>query len=284
MPKHMHNINVEFDLKYPRKETIKLKPYLCTCINLKVALEISATTIVQLAFRNSLAKKRINIKGGIIDTRYIGNIIAMLQNDSEKTYIIESNEKIAQAIFLLLVKIAQLVSVEKKEELRITTRKISEFGSMSRINIPYMLAIEKRVKNQVQIFEAETTMCESGKIGFNNLYIPAKSPKHIKISIYNTTGDVFKIPKETTIRYLSTEVEEQLPNLISDFLQLCEYVNIISQIIYEQSKYYLLQTKQLEQMNLKNLDSLQQMQFKILLNNFNDIFASKNKFGRTDII
>ncbi|KAG9294917.1 hypothetical protein G9A89_003257 [Geosiphon pyriformis] len=53
-----HNINAEFDLRYPGKDAIKLKPHLCTCIDLKIALEISVTIIVQLAFRNSLAKKK----------------------------------------------------------------------------------------------------------------------------------------------------------------------------------------------------------------------------------
>ncbi|KAG9298630.1 hypothetical protein G9A89_012698 [Geosiphon pyriformis] len=33
-----------------------------------------------------------------------------------------------------------------------------------------------------------------------------------------------------------------------------------------------------------NLDPFQQMQLKMLLNNFNDIFASKNEFGQTNII
>ncbi|KAG9289294.1 hypothetical protein G9A89_007855 [Geosiphon pyriformis] len=106
MPKCVHNTNAKFNLRYPRKDAIKLEPYLCTCIDLKVALEILATTMVQLASRSSLAKKGINIREGIIDARYIGNIIAMLQNNLEKTYIIEPNEKIAQAIFLPLVKVA----------------------------------------------------------------------------------------------------------------------------------------------------------------------------------
>ncbi|KAG9305736.1 hypothetical protein G9A89_005134 [Geosiphon pyriformis] len=52
----------------------------------------------------------------------------MLQNNSEKTYIIEPNKKIAQTIFLLLVKIAQLVSVKNRKELEITVKKISGFG------------------------------------------------------------------------------------------------------------------------------------------------------------
>ncbi|KAG9294866.1 hypothetical protein G9A89_003206 [Geosiphon pyriformis] len=99
----------------------------------------------------------------------------MLQNNSEKAYIIEPNKKIAQAIFLPLVKIAQLVSVRNRKELGITAKGIQRFKSTGKIDIPvnmakekiigqgkiismgqaisispydqYMLAIEKKVKN-----------------------------------------------------------------------------------------------------------------------------------------
>ncbi|KAG9296217.1 hypothetical protein G9A89_014809 [Geosiphon pyriformis] len=312
MPKHVHDTDAGFDLRYPKKDPIKSKPHSCTCIDLKIVLEIPVTTMVQLASRSSLAKREINIKGRIIDAKYVGNIIAMLQNDSEKAYTIDPNEKIAQAIFLPLVKVAQLVSVKNKKKLGITVRGIQGFESTGRINtlvnmaekkivdkekiistcqtisiLPYdqyMLAIIREVKDQAQLFEAETTICKLGEIGLINLYISAKSPKNIKILIYNTTEDVIEIPKKTTIRYLSTKVEKQPPNLIPNFSQLCKYVDIILQTIYKQKEYYLLQSKQLEQINLGNLDSLQHMQLKILFNNFNNIFASKNKFGRMNII
>ncbi|KAG9288490.1 hypothetical protein G9A89_015696 [Geosiphon pyriformis] len=124
MPKCTHDTDTGFDLRYSEKDAIKLEPHSCTCIDLKIALEILATTIIQLASKNSLAKKRINIRRGIIDTEYVGNIIAMLQNDLEKTYIIDPNEKIAQVIFLFLMKIAQLVLVRTREELGITAKGI----------------------------------------------------------------------------------------------------------------------------------------------------------------
>ncbi|KAG9284170.1 hypothetical protein G9A89_022944 [Geosiphon pyriformis] len=312
MPEHIHNTDVEFDLKYPGKNPIKLESHSHICIDLKIALEILATTIVQLASRSSLAKKGINIREGIIDTEYIGNIIAMLQNNLEKTYIIDPNKKIAQTIFLFLFKIAQLVSVGNRKELGITAREIQEFRSTSRIDVlvnmaeeklidkgeiistrqlisilsynQYMVVIEKKVKDQIQIFEVEATLCESEKIKLVNLHIPAKNHSHIKISIYNNTEDIIEIPEETTIEYLTTEIENQFPDTIPDFSQLCGYVDIISQTIYRQEECYLLQSKQLEQINIENLDPLQHMQLKILLNNFNNIFASKNEFGRTDII
>ncbi|KAG9301477.1 hypothetical protein G9A89_006574 [Geosiphon pyriformis] len=150
MPEHAHDTNAEFDLKYPGKEAIKVKPHSHTCIDLKVALKILATTMVQLASRSSLVKREINIKEGIIDMEYIGNIIAMLQNDSEKAYIIEPNKKIAQAIFLPLVKIVQLVSVRNKEELGITARGIQRFGSPGRIDVPVNI-MKKKIVGQGEI-------------------------------------------------------------------------------------------------------------------------------------
>ncbi|KAG9294652.1 hypothetical protein G9A89_008131 [Geosiphon pyriformis] len=183
MPEHMHNTNARFDLRYLRKDVIKLEPHSCICLNLKIALEIPATTMVQLAFRSSLAKRGINIREGIIDAEYVGNIIAMLQNNSEKAYIIEPNKKIAQTIFLPLIRVAQLVSVRKREELGITVKGIQGFRSTDRVNVPvnmaeekivdqeeiistgqtifiplygqYMIGIKREVKEQNQIFEAE---------------------------------------------------------------------------------------------------------------------------------
>ncbi|KAG9288783.1 hypothetical protein G9A89_023080 [Geosiphon pyriformis] len=50
---------------------------------------------------------------------------------------------IAQAIFLPLVKVAQLVSVRNREELGITAKEIQRFGSTSRIDIPINITKEE---------------------------------------------------------------------------------------------------------------------------------------------
>ncbi|KAG9304861.1 hypothetical protein G9A89_001759 [Geosiphon pyriformis] len=78
MPERAHNMDTGFDLRYPGKDAIKLEPHSHTCIDLKIALKIPATTMVQLASRSSLAKRGINIRGRIIDTGYVENIITML--------------------------------------------------------------------------------------------------------------------------------------------------------------------------------------------------------------
>ncbi|KAG9286045.1 hypothetical protein G9A89_022722 [Geosiphon pyriformis] len=157
MPEHVHNTNTGFDLRYPEKDAIKLEPHLCTCINLKIALEILATTMIQLVFRNSLVKKEINIRKGIIDAGYVGNIIAMLQNNSEKAYVIEPNERIAQAIFLPLMKIAQLVSMENRKELEITARGIQRFGLTGRIDVSVNM-IKEEIIDQGEIISTARTI------------------------------------------------------------------------------------------------------------------------------
>ncbi|KAG9296708.1 hypothetical protein G9A89_001340 [Geosiphon pyriformis] len=149
-----------------------------------------------------------------------------------------------------------LDKVEKKGELGITARGIQGFGLTDRVDVPvnmaeekivdqgeiismgqtisippygqYMIGIKREIKEQNQIFEAEPTLCKSEEIGLINLHIPAKDYSHIKIPIYNNTGNVIVIPVRTTIRYLSTEIEDQLPSTIPDFPQLCGYVDITS--------------------------------------------------------
>ncbi|KAG9286662.1 hypothetical protein G9A89_012212 [Geosiphon pyriformis] len=88
-----------------------MAPYSLVKIDFKIVLEIPVSTMVQVASKSSLAKKKIDVKRGIIDAGYMGNIIIMLQNNSDKPYKIKFHEKITQAIFLLLVKIPQLVPV-----------------------------------------------------------------------------------------------------------------------------------------------------------------------------
>ncbi|KAG9293378.1 hypothetical protein G9A89_007624 [Geosiphon pyriformis] len=85
--------------------------------------------MVQIASRSSLAKKRISVQGGVIDSKYTENLMVLLQNNLEKPYTIESKEKIAQAIFLPLVKIGKFMPVENHEELSQTTRGTFGFGS-----------------------------------------------------------------------------------------------------------------------------------------------------------
>ncbi|KAG9301593.1 hypothetical protein G9A89_016663 [Geosiphon pyriformis] len=61
-PEKAHEIDAGYDLRYPGKDTLVLKPKSLTKINLKIALEILPGAMVQIAFWSSLASKRINVR------------------------------------------------------------------------------------------------------------------------------------------------------------------------------------------------------------------------------
>ncbi|KAG9291200.1 hypothetical protein G9A89_004603 [Geosiphon pyriformis] len=62
MPECVHDTDTGFDLRYLGKKAIKLEPNLCTYIDLKIALKISTTTMIQLASKSSLVKKKSTLE------------------------------------------------------------------------------------------------------------------------------------------------------------------------------------------------------------------------------
>ncbi|KAG9291771.1 hypothetical protein G9A89_012056 [Geosiphon pyriformis] len=128
-PEKTHEIDAGYDLRYPDKDTLVLKPKSLTKINLKIALEIPPGAMVQIASQLSLASKGINFREKIIDARYTDDIIVILQNETDKSFKIEHAEKIAQAIYLLLINILGLQLVNQREQLGKSERRTQGFGS-----------------------------------------------------------------------------------------------------------------------------------------------------------
>ncbi|KAG9294299.1 hypothetical protein G9A89_021658 [Geosiphon pyriformis] len=116
-PEKAHEIDARYDLRYPGKDTLVLQPKFLTKINLKIALEIPPGAMVQIVSRSSLASKEINIRGRVIDVGYTRDITIMLQNETDKPFKIEHVEKIAQAIYLPLINISGLQSINNREQL-----------------------------------------------------------------------------------------------------------------------------------------------------------------------
>ncbi|KAG9299341.1 hypothetical protein G9A89_013989 [Geosiphon pyriformis] len=102
-------------------------------------------------------KKKISIQEGVIDSGYTGNLMVLLQNNSEKSYTIESKEKIAQAIFLPLVKIGKFVPVKNCEKLLQTIRGTFGFGSTEKeIEANFTKTIEEKGK----VIKTETNLVQ----------------------------------------------------------------------------------------------------------------------------
>jgi dUTP pyrophosphatase len=90
-----------------------------------IALEIPHGFYVKVAEKSGLASKGIEIKGGIIDEPYRGEIIVVMKNGSDSPIIFESGDKIAQ---LILSPVEYGVIVETNE-LSDTERGNGGFGS-----------------------------------------------------------------------------------------------------------------------------------------------------------
>ncbi|KAG9299303.1 hypothetical protein G9A89_013951 [Geosiphon pyriformis] len=107
-PEKAHKIDAGYDLRYPGKNTLVLKPKSLTKINLKIALKILPGAMIQITFWFSLASKEINVRKKIIDAEYTGDITVILQNETNKLFKIKHAEKIAQAIYLPLINISEI--------------------------------------------------------------------------------------------------------------------------------------------------------------------------------
>ncbi|KAG9285145.1 hypothetical protein G9A89_004360 [Geosiphon pyriformis] len=116
-PEKAHEINAGYNLKYPKKNTLVFQPKSLTKINFKITLEILPGAMVQIASRLSLASKRINVRGEVIDAGYTKDITIMLQNETDKSFKIKHAKKIAQAIYLPLINISGLQSVNNRKQL-----------------------------------------------------------------------------------------------------------------------------------------------------------------------
>jgi dUTP pyrophosphatase len=72
------------------------------------------------------SKKGITISAGVIDEKYIGNIGIVMTNHSNKDFLINVGDKIAQGVFTLVPKVSQINIVNELEE---TERGSNGFGS-----------------------------------------------------------------------------------------------------------------------------------------------------------
>ncbi|KAG9302007.1 hypothetical protein G9A89_021051 [Geosiphon pyriformis] len=92
-PKRAHDTDAGFNLRYPGQLPIIIAPHSLVKIDLKIVLEIPISTMIQVASQSSLAKKGIDIKGGIIDASYTGNIIVN-QKIQDQALLFEASPEI----------------------------------------------------------------------------------------------------------------------------------------------------------------------------------------------
>ncbi|KAG9288860.1 hypothetical protein G9A89_012189 [Geosiphon pyriformis] len=162
--------------------------------------------MVQIAFRSSLASKKINVREKIINAGYTGDITVMLQNETNKPFKIEHAEKIVQAIYLPLINISGLQLVNQREQLGKSDRRTQGFGSTGQFTVPVNIALNtQNESHQIlrlsqpiiispfrkhpeiyacpkptttqQIFKSNEQVCLEHNILISNIYIPEGTKK-----------------------------------------------------------------------------------------------------------
>lgn len=109
-----------YDFQLPSKHIQKI----CT----GVAIAIPSGFYGRIAPRSSLGSKGVIIHGGVVDADYRGEIIVILQNNSNQTMHFSKGDKIAQ----LILECITTPELEVVEDLDDTDRGVSGFGSTGR--------------------------------------------------------------------------------------------------------------------------------------------------------
>ncbi|KAG9289876.1 hypothetical protein G9A89_015456 [Geosiphon pyriformis] len=310
-PEKAHKIDAGYDLKYPDKDTLVFKPKSLTKINLKIALEIPPGAMVQITSWFSLASKEINIRGGIIDAGYTGDITVMLQNETDKPFKIEHAEKIAQAIYLLLINISGLQLVNQREQLEKSDKKTQGFSSTGRFTVPVNIAFNTwNESHQIlglsqpitispfgehseiytcpkptttqQIFESNEQVCLEHNILIPNIYI-LKRTKKVRVNFYNPNNYPIILLNNLEIGVIHSNIfQQELLQTVSDFSEIIGH-SIPKINPNPSSENYHVVMEKLSRINMRQLEPQQQTQLKELIAEFADIFAENNNdLGRTN--
>ncbi|KAG9295128.1 hypothetical protein G9A89_006109 [Geosiphon pyriformis] len=312
-PEKAHEINARYDLRYPDKNTFVLKLKSLTKINLKIALEILSGAMVQIASWSSLASKGINVRGGIIDARYTGDITVILQNETDKPFKIEHAKKIVQAIYLSLINISGLQLVNQRKLLRKSKKKTQGFGLTGQFTVPVNIVFNKQKESHQilrlpqlitispfgkhpeiytcekptttqQIFESNEQICLEYNISIPNIYIP-KGTKKIRVTFYNPNNFPIVLLNNLEIGVIHSNIfQQELPQTIPNFSEIIGH--LLSKINPNtSSENYYVVIEKLSRINIEQLEPQQQNQFKELIAEFADIFAeNNNNLGRTNLV
>jgi dUTP pyrophosphatase len=124
MPVRSINGDAGLDLCVCEKTELAPDVFIIAHTGIKIEFPIGYAAIIKE--KSGLALKGIEIKGGVIDHEYRGEVLVLAKNKSTKPIILEPGQKIAQML-ILPVWTGQPVRVNKVNTE--TTRKDNGFGS-----------------------------------------------------------------------------------------------------------------------------------------------------------
>ena len=266
LPEKAHETDAGFDLKYPEATPLTVQPKQMILIDSHIAIKVPTGTYCQLASRSLLVCKGIEIKAGTIDAGYTGNIGILLTNNSNTPYIVQPNEKIAQAIFIPLVKISNLKLVSSCDELGQTERNQQGFGSSDKTK-------EEEHKLEEDEFEYEEETLEDQPL----LKIFEKQDEKVVLDFEIKENHIQFKDKQF---YHSTFLE-MLENEVTGFDKCPHYNDKLASTcstcqgddwFYEQLKIIPESTYKVEEEDKTDLNENQQQQINQLIEEYKDLF------------
>ncbi|MCP3662622.1 MAG: hypothetical protein GY696_09035 [Gammaproteobacteria bacterium] len=114
-----------YDLYLPAD--ITLRPHTITTVPLGLQIQLPQHYYLQLKGRSSLEKKGINLRGGVVDSDFRGDIAAILSNTTAEAISLSAGQKVCQGIILKYHE-TNFIAANK---LQPTIRSIRVFGHSS---------------------------------------------------------------------------------------------------------------------------------------------------------
>ena len=116
------------DLYADIKETIILKPSETIKVPIGFAVQLETGTVMNILGRSGNELKRIRVSHGTIDEDYRGEISVIMSNDSSSDFIINPDDRIAQATIHRIENISNNLELTIVKELSSTQRGAGGFG------------------------------------------------------------------------------------------------------------------------------------------------------------
>lgn len=111
------------DITVPRGNTITIPTGIA--LDMPDNINDNMGIYAQITDRSSMAKKGIHVHGGVIDSNYRGEISVIIQNHNGDDYHIKKGDRIAQMIFVPILR----PNLTESEELTVSPRGNNRFGS-----------------------------------------------------------------------------------------------------------------------------------------------------------
>lgn len=123
LPKRATTGSAGYDLY--SAEHIDIDPHSRTLVHTEISVAIPEGLYGQIVIRSSLAMRGLRVEAGVIDSDYRGEVRILLCNDTDEVYTVNTGDRIAQIILILI----ETPDLEVVDDLGDTARQAGGFGS-----------------------------------------------------------------------------------------------------------------------------------------------------------